>query len=214
MNIFQITVDQSNWNLRIEFSLPILLGLVLLLLVGWFVYSRFISKRLSRLTGFEIDEAALGIGDQRLVFRPNYYDLQVAYQLWAELATRKIGLPIDVDNDLIVDIYGSWYHFFCDTRELIKTIPVRHTQSKKGTRNLIETVLTILNDEMRPHLTRWQAHYLQWWKVTYIGNVVLEQSPQEVQRQFPEYSELLSDLLQINKKLVAYKEKLHEIVYS
>jgi hypothetical protein len=60
---------------------------------------------------FEIDQAEIGVGTSRFRFKPNITDRQVAYAIWVELSTRKIGLPIDLNHDVIVEIYDSWYNF-------------------------------------------------------------------------------------------------------
>ena len=64
---------------------------------------------------FEIDQADIGIGDQKFTFKPNMTDKQVAYAIWVELSTRKIGLEIDFENDVISEIYDSWFGFFTVT---------------------------------------------------------------------------------------------------
>jgi len=57
----------------------------------------------------EISEVELGIGQQKITLRPNTVDKQVAYQIWVELSTRKLGIPVDIEKDLIVEVYNSWY---------------------------------------------------------------------------------------------------------
>ena len=56
---------------------------------------------------FEIDEAQFGLGEQKITLRPNDTDRQIAYKVWVELSTRKIGLPIDLDDDVIAEVYES-----------------------------------------------------------------------------------------------------------
>src|SRR3989337_144519 len=73
---------------------------------------------------FEISEVELGIGQQKVKLKPSHDDLQIAYKLWVELRTRKLGLTFSEDYDVIAEIYDSWYEFFKITRELIKSIPV------------------------------------------------------------------------------------------
>lgn len=65
---------------------------------------------------------------------PNYQDMQIAYKLWIELSTRKIGLKIDLNNDVIIEIYNSWFEFFKITRELIKEIPISKIQNNDNTK--------------------------------------------------------------------------------
>lgn len=95
--------------------------------VGYLV-SRYFN--LGSWHSFEIDEAEIGIGNQKLTIRPNNTDRQIAYQIWVELSTRKIGLPIDFDNDVIAEVYDSWYNFFSVTRGLIKEVPVTKFRRK------------------------------------------------------------------------------------
>ena len=49
----------------------------------------------TKYSEFEIDEAEIGIGNHKIKIKPNVQDLQISYQLWVELSTRKIGLLID-----------------------------------------------------------------------------------------------------------------------
>ena len=68
---------------------------------------------------YEINEADIGIGNSKITIVRNCGDMQIAYKLWVELSTRKIGLSIDLDNDVIAEVYDSWYEFFKMTRELV-----------------------------------------------------------------------------------------------
>jgi hypothetical protein len=111
---------------------------------------------------FEIDEAEIGVGNSKLRFRPNLTDRQVAYAIWVELSTRKIGLPIDLEHDVISEIYDSWYTYFSVTRDLIKSIPISQVK-RGGTQAIIKLSIVVLNEGLRPHLTRWQARYRAWY---------------------------------------------------
>lgn len=55
--------------------------------------------------GFEVDSAEFGFGDQKITIKPNQDDRKVAYRIWVELSTRKIGLPIDFEHDVISEVY-------------------------------------------------------------------------------------------------------------
>ena len=110
-------------NMSIEFQVA-----SILVLVGIGIVIAYIAARLFGFFGyrrsFEIEEAEIGLGDQKITLRPNDTDRQIAYRIWVELSTRKVGIPIDLDDDVIVEIYDSWYAFFGITRELIKDVPV------------------------------------------------------------------------------------------
>src|SRR4051812_3351769 len=90
--------DTGNWSVTLSLSLVLTLVLVLifaaLFALKWWL-GGFSFKT------FEIDQAEIGVGNNKFRFRPNLSDKQVAYAIWVELSTRKIGLPIDFDDDVI-----------------------------------------------------------------------------------------------------------------
>src|SRR5437762_14135670 len=92
---------------RFDFSW-LLVGLVVLLLFGVLWLRRGFPWGKSY---FELDETEVGIGAGKLKLKANYDDLQVAFKFWTELSTRKIGLPFDEENDVVVEVYDSWYEF-------------------------------------------------------------------------------------------------------
>lgn len=86
-------------DLGIHLSLaPIVVVLsvaALILLAAWRIFG---SRGLATWQRFEIEEAEFGLGDQKITLRPNDLDRQIAYKIWVELSTRKIGLPINLDH--------------------------------------------------------------------------------------------------------------------
>lgn len=161
----------------------------------------------------EIDEAEIGVGSGKFKLKPNYTDRQVAYQIWVELSTRKIGLPIDLDDDVISEIYDSWYAFFSVTRELVKSIPVNRV-SDASTRRIISLSIDVLNEGLRPHLTRWQARFRSWYENKMKNPEAEYRDPQSMQKEFGEYAALKEDLLKVNYKLIAYRSTMHKLVYG
>ena len=117
-----------------------------------------------RVNTFEIDGASIGIGKNIVTIKPNVDDMQIAYKIWVELSTRKIGLEIDFEHDVIEEIYDSWYEFFSVTRELIKNIPISKIRRDSSTKELVTLSIAILNEGVRPHLTKWQARFRRWYK--------------------------------------------------
>ena len=161
-----------------------------------------------------IDSAQFGFAGATVSMKPNATDRQVAYAIWVELATRKIGLPIDLDNDVLIELYESWHAFFAVTRDLIKTVPVTKLASP-STRAIVQLSVDVLNLGIRPHLTLWQARFRRWYdfELARSGGGG-EEDPQEIQRRFPKFTELTSDLHRVNKGLIAYRDKMAEIVYG
>lgn len=201
----------TDWSLSIQISLWVSIGLGIVV-IGYFLWRRFISGK--GWKDFEIDQAEIGTGSSKLRFKPNMTDRQVAYAIWVELSTRKIGLPIDFDHDIIAEIYDSWYTFFAVTRDLVKSIPVnkvRHASTQK----IIKLSIEVLNLGLRPHLTKWQARFRCWYENEINkGSRDLVIDPQEVQQKFPKYDELKGEMAQVNKHLMAYREKMRQLVLN
>jgi hypothetical protein len=169
------------------------------------------------LKDMEIDQAEIGVGSQKLRLKPNSTAKQIAYAIWVELSTRKIGLEIDFEHDVIAEIYDSWYTFFAVTRELIKGISVTQIKNE-STRTVIGLSIDVLNIGLRPHLTRWQARFRHWYERELkrhegegAGEVI---DPQALQKQFPNYEELKADMERVNRQLIAYRQKMNEIIFN
>lgn len=160
------------------------------------------------LPQLEISEAELGIGSHKLTLKPNHADAQIAYQLWVEVSTRKIGLPIDLEHDVIAEVYDSWYEFFKVTRELIKSLPATKVRRSQSTQDLVHIAVEVLNEGLRPHLTTWQARFRRWYERALSQDSTVESAPQDVQKRFPEYDELVNDLLVVNQRLIHYRTVL------
>ena len=95
IELIKISFDKFN---IVMFCSSYIWGLVVVCAVIYAIY-KFLLKK-----GFSKTEI-----DQKLKIKPNYQTKQVAYKLWVEVNTRKLGLPIDENNDVILEIYNSWY---------------------------------------------------------------------------------------------------------
>ena len=205
-DIIQIVLSQDfSFDMHLD-GIVIGLGILLFLVVV------LIRRRLfPSLRGLEIDEAEFGLGDQKITLRPNTTDLQIAYKIWVELSTRKIGLPIDLDHDVIAEVYDSWYKFFAVTREHIKEVPATRFR-RKDTERIIRLSIEVLNCGVRPHLTKWQARFRRWYEKALSKEDNLDIDPQDIQKEFPQYEELVEDMRVVNKRLIQYRQKLHELL--
>lgn len=205
---FRIILDH-NFGLKVEAS-----GLVVLALIAILVLL-FISRLIFSSRGFwrsyEIDEAEFGLGNQKVKIRPNDIDRQIAYKIWVELSTRKVGLEIDLDNDVISEIYDSWYSFFSVTRELIKDVPVSKLR-RRDTERIIALSIDVLNTGIRPHLTKWQARFRRWYEFQLAKDENADFHPQDIQKEFPDYNALQEDILTVNKNLIGYRNKMYQLV--
>ncbi len=198
---------KKDLSIAIEFSGILLIVLIIIFIV--IVLLRKFSGSFKR-NNFEIDRAEVGVGSGKIILKPNSDDQQIAYKIWVELSTRKIGLPIDLKNDVIPEIYNSWYDFFSVTRELIKDIPVSKVK-KQSTQKIINLSIDLLNNGLRPHLTSWQARFRHWYE-TQIKNATGDIDPQEIQKKYPKFDELQENIITVNKTLMRYREKMYELV--
>jgi hypothetical protein len=211
MQLINVTLD-SSYN--IQASINIGLIIIPLLIIFSYIYCKFYRSNSILSKSFEINCAEIGMKDQKIQLKPNYEDAQIAYKLWVELSTRKIGLSIDYDNDVIIEIYNSWYEFFRITRELIKSVPINKIRKNESSYQLVEVAIEVLNEGIRPHLTKWQAKFRKWY---FIESEKAENkgiSPQELQKRFSGYEELIADMKRVNANLIRYKEILQKIAFG
>lgn len=198
-NFFTIVL-KVNW---VSFLVLLVGGYLLALLI------RYIMQRYFKHS-IDVDEMTLGIGDSTIKLKYDDKDKEIAYKLWVELNTRKIGIEFDEDNDVIVEVYNSWYEFFRVSRELIKEIPAKKI---KYTSELIELSTDILNKGLRPHLTKWQAMFRKWYDLQ-LNDDNKKKSPQQIQREYDRYAELVMELKHTNKQMIEYKKLMHEIAFK
>lgn len=206
--LFAVTLGED-FNIKVDVSLCVILSGVVLL-IALLAYKHFWGGGLSLRT-FEIDEAEIGLGNQKLKLKPNLVDKQIAYKIWVELSTRKIGLPIDLEHDVVTEVYDSWFTFFAVTRELIKEVPVAMFR-REDTAKIIGLSIDILNEGIRPHLTTWQARYRRWYDAQLVDEQNKSLSPQEIQVKYPEYKRLEADIMKVNASLIKYRGVMHRLI--
>lgn len=188
-----------------------------IVLISLFIFGAIICKVIkyiinySRKQSINIDEIELGIGNSHITLKYDAKDKEIAYKLWIELNTRKIGLQYDEEDDVLVEMYDSWYKFFEIARELLKEMPQNKFAS---TPQLIELSLKILNIGLRPHLTKWQAKYRKWYAIEIEKQENEDKTPQEIQKKYSHYVELVDDLKITNQRMMEYKELLYEIAFG
>lgn len=207
-NLIELTLDDS-LNFQLHADSIVVGGLGVLIAV--ILFSRLFGVPRRFWKTFEINEAEFGLGDQKIKLSPNVTDQQIAYKIWVELSTRKIGIPIDTANDVISEIYDSWFNFFSVTRELIKDVPVQKFR-RKDTEQIVRLSIEVLNQGIRPHLTQWQARFRRWYENQLKQDANADVPPQDIQKKFPQFAELERDLLDVNQRLINYRQKMYEII--
>ena len=203
-----LDLNFENWYtlvLKVNWlSIIIVIAGVVAIVYLWNICLKYVFKK-----NIMVDEVTLGIGSNMVTLKYNKKDQEIAYKLWVELGTRKIGLMFEPEYDVLTEVYDSWYAFFSISRELLKEIPVERLQYSSQLVTLTENVL---NKGLRPHLTMWQAKYRKW----YASNEAKygEETPQEIQKKFPQYEELEKDLIETNKRMIEYKELMEKIAFN
>lgn len=136
----------------------------------------------------------------------NKKNIDIAYMIFVQLITRKIGVEFDEDYDVVSEVYDSWYSAFKAIRELL--MKIRPTPNNK---DLIDVGNKVLNVGMRPHLTRWQAKFRKWYTYELRKEENAELTPQEIQKKYPKYDDLIYDLKNSQEQVLELIEKLEEI---
>lgn len=205
LNLFNIELE--SWNIIvIKLNWLAIIILLITLSVICFIFKKYMST--VNKCSVTVSEVNLGVGNSSVKLSYSKKDQEIAYKLWVELCTRKIGLPFDQENDVISEVYDSWYEFFKIARGLLKEIPSnRITYSS----DLIQLTEKVLNMGLRPHLTVWQAKYRKWY-----DEAIKEKNgtPQEIQRTYAQYSMLIEDLLRTNMRIIEYKKLVEEIAFD
>ena len=199
-----ISVGADKWY---ELTIRLNWVAIILLTIAGFLAVRGVKWLFRKLTGenVSIDGLTFGIRDFKCDLKVGYEVQEIAYNIWVELITRKIAVQLEED-DVIVEIYDSWYSAFKAIREQLKTVPGK---SLGDAANLIDITERVLNEGLRPHLTKWQAKFKSWYE-----NENSDKNPQDLQKHYPEYEELMNDLKETNKNMMGFADKLHEIAFK
>jgi hypothetical protein len=185
----------------------LVLAVIAVLLLVW---AKGHALNWSRWQTVEAEIALGGIGKIRV--RPDGEVVALAHQAWAELITRKAGLMFDDDNDVIVEVYDSWYELFREFRRLAKEVPPQAVRRSTDAEHLVHLLVRALNDGLRPHLTRYQARFRRWYDVETKEHV--EMDPQDIQKLYPGYEALVNDLKKVNSQMIQFAEALGRIAHG
>jgi hypothetical protein len=172
------------------------------LLAWWFFWPR---GEPWEATEINVEVARIG----KVVMRPNQEVAGIAHRAWTEVITRKAGLPFDESNDVITEVYDSWYALFTEFRSLVKSIPVEKLRTNHDAQRLCDILVQVLNEVLRPHLTTYQARFRNWYEDAVQKNPGL--SPQDIQKKFPDYDLLIEDIKSTNTDFVDFAQALRRL---
>lgn len=84
----------------------------------------------------------------------------VAWRLFVEATTRVASQPMDEGNGIVREVLSSFYVLFQIVRQVLaEAHPSRHTGGKPTIEHL---AIAMLNNEMRPFMSKWHARLAQW----------------------------------------------------
>lgn len=156
-------------------------------------------------------EVTFAFGGVTTRLTPDDEVARIAHHAWTELATRKAGIPIDPD-DVIAEIYDSWYQLFGALRELAKEVPVASLHRSADATTLLDTLVAVMNQGLRPHLTEHQAKFRHWWATDKQTRPRL--GPQERQLKYPDYANLMAGMHEVTEGLISLTDTLRKLAHE
>ncbi len=133
-------------------------------------------------------------------------------RIYIELSTRKATIPIDENNDLIVEIYDSWYKLFCSIRDEMKQLPIKYSGDKGLHSSILKLAHEILSKILRPHLTEHQAKFRNWFQNAKQNPKNKNITPQELQKKYPNFKIIIQSMKKVNNELTDTAKKFHEFI--
>ncbi|GAH33260.1 unnamed protein product, partial [marine sediment metagenome] len=174
--IIRVAINTEKPTLLIEIDWIILIAVAILILA----YLLFRKRIIKLFHLYEMEFEISGSPKAKFKVRRNSQNLYIANRIYIELTTRKAAIPIDEENDVIEEVYNSWYKLFEIIREEIKSLPGEYLKDHDPTNALIGLTSRILNEGLRPHLTKYQARYRQWLKQEIEKRKDEDITPQEI----------------------------------
>ncbi len=207
--LFRIYTDWGKWLIIIEAHVYLILA-ILAIIVGSILLWLIVFKKHISIREMTIEIS----GQPKATFKVqrNEDNLYVANRIYVELTTRKAAIPFDEDCDVISEVYDSLYALFGIIRDEIKAVPGQYLRDHDPTTALIGLTTQILNEGLRPHLTTYHAKFRKWYNAEQEKGESSNLSPQQIQKKYPEYKELVNSLKHVNVLLAKYAEDLHKLI--
>ncbi len=204
---------EGNSSIDLFVNLYLLIALVIFILLISIVKVKFpaIWAPLTLKGGYKITFKVPGLEFEKTIER-NFNNVFIANRIYIELNTRKAAIDIDETQDIIVEVYDSWYSLFSIIREEIKNIPGELLRNNPSTDNLIEITTKILNKGLRPHLTIYQAKFRRWYEHAITKEENIHNPPQKIQSEFEDFDVLVTDMKHVSALLIEYSDELKRFI--
>lgn len=209
LKLIELKFNYTEPSVKLTSDWIFLIFTLVLIIIGYFVY-KWLKRNKYPLIEMEVEIS----GSPKLKFKAKRDDsnIYIANRIYIELVTRKGALPIDEENDVIFEIYNSWYKLFGIIRDEVKNVLGHYLQSHYPTTALIGLTTNILNNGLRPHLTKYQAEFRKWYTNEIEKESSKDLSPQQIQKKYKSYSELIEDMKSVNQVLIDYSEQLDKLI--
>lgn len=214
IQIIDFKFNFEAWTFSFTMNVWILLSPVMLYFLIRYLIKRFIksNKIHNEVVPVKLKYTFAGTGTEiEYSINRNFQNIEISHRMYVELITRKAAIPID-ENDVIVEVYNSWYTLFQATREELKKLSGEMLLDNQVSKDLIKLLSDILNKGLRPHLTEHQAKFRKW----YNNAIALEENktkaPQKIQSEYEDYQNLFISMKAVNDLLIEYSKRLDEIV--
>ncbi|MCL2290813.1 MAG: hypothetical protein FWC34_08975 [Bacteroidetes bacterium] len=208
---FKMNLEQGTFSLILNFYLLISVTLIIFII---YYLIKIINKRKLKYTKIELVKLKLSFNGQEAEYKvkKDLEKIEIAHRIYVELITRKAALRLDEANDIIVEVYNSWYSLFQITREELKNISGEYLSENDDAEDFVKLLTDVLNKGLRPHLTEYQAKFRKWYGEVLLVKENRNLTPQQIQSKYEKYTELIESMRAVNQLLIDYSDSLKQIV--
>lgn len=212
IQIIDFKLNYEDWTFSLTLNILIL---IICILIYHLIWNSINQDNKSNKINHEVVPVKLkySLAGQEIEYsiKRNYQNIEIAHSIYVELITRKAAIPID-KNDVIVEVYASWYSLFQTTREELKKLSGEMLVDNQVSKDLIKLLSDILNKGLRPHLTEHQAKFRKWYNCAVTHKDNKNKTPQNIQSKYDEYENLFRSMKSVNELLIEYSKQLDVIV--
>lgn len=209
IKIIDLTFDYEKPLISLEGSWIALLGLAILIILIYLIKKRI---KKNNYPNVEMEVEISGTPKVKFKAKRDDSNIYIANRIYIELVTRKAAIPINKKEDVIIEVYNSWYKLFSIIREEVKNVPGHYLRSHNSTNSLIGLSTRILNEGLRPHLTKYQAEFRKWYDEELKKEKSKNLSPQQIQSKYEKFDELIEDAKKVNQILIDYSIELKKLI--
>jgi len=137
------------------------------------------------LRNWGLTKLQLKAGFVEAEFTPQDADRNAAWELYIELATRVSTQPLPPDEGVEKTALASLHSLFASTRDILK----RHGP---GASKFAPVAIAVLNDILRPFLTRWHADFDAACSLDKAEQDLFRKQLEALRQDMLEYAELLA----------------------